>query len=45
MWLDKSLKSTVSGDPSKSHMVNGTKHYWNLNDSALAIFIDPCEDN
>ena len=25
-WLDKSLKSNVSGDPLMSKMVNGPKH-------------------
>ena len=25
-WLDNSLKSPISENPSKSNMVNGTKH-------------------
>ena len=44
-WLDKCLKSRVSEDPSRSNMVSGPKHCWNLNDSAFTIFIDPCESN
>ena len=42
---DKCLKSLDSDDPSKSDMVIGPKHCWNLNDSTFTIFIDPCEDN
>ena len=44
-WLDKCLKSRVLEDPSRSNMVSGPKHCWNLNDSAFTIFIDPCESN
>ena len=40
-----SLKSPVSEGPSSINMVNGPKHFWNLNDSTFAIFIDPYEDN
>ena len=43
-WLDKSLRSPVSEDPS-SNMVNGPKYCWKLNRSTFTIFIDPCEDN
>ena len=42
-WLDKFVRIPVSEDPSTSNMVNGSKHYWNLNDSTFPIFIDPCE--
>ena len=42
-WLNQSLKSSVSEDPSTSNMVIGPKHCWNLNDSTFTIFIDPCE--
>ena len=45
MLLYKRLKSPVSEDPSKSDMVNGPKHCWNLNESTFKIFIDPCEGN
>ena len=45
MWLDESLKSPVSEDPSTSNMVKMPKHCWNLNDSAFTVFIDPCENN
>ena len=38
-WLDKSLKSPVSEDPSTSNMVNGPKHYFSQNGSAITIFI------
>ena len=44
-FLDKSLKSPVSEIPWASNMVNSTKHFWNLNDRMITIFIDPCETN
>ena len=44
-WLDKCLKSPVSEDPSTSNTAKGPKNCWKLDDSALTIFIDPCEDN
>ena len=44
-WLDKCLKSTLSGDPSTSNMVNGPKHSGNLSDSIFTIFIDTSEQN
>ena len=43
--LDKCPKSPLSEDPSTSNMVNGLKHYWNLNDRTFTIFIDPSEGN
>ena len=44
-WLDKSLKSPVLDDASKSNMVVGAKHCWNLNNSTFTIFIDPWKGN
>ena len=44
-WLDQCVKSPVSRYPSKSNMVNGPKHCWNLKDSSFSIFIDNCEGN
>ena len=38
-WLDKCLKSPVSEDPLTGNMLNGWKHCFNLNDSALTIFL------
>ena len=43
MWLDKCPKSPVSENPSTSNMINGPKHWWNLNGSTFTIFIDSCE--
>ena len=34
-WLDQCLKSPVSEDPTKSNMVNATKHCPNLKDTSL----------
>ena len=45
MWLHHCLKSPVSESPSKSNMVNCSKHCWNLNGSIFTIFIDHCEGN
>ena len=39
-WLDKSLKSPISQDPSTGNMVNGRKHCFNLNNSIFTKFID-----
>ena len=44
-WLEKSLKITVSDDPSTSNMVNVPKHCSNLHHSIFIIFIDYCEVN
>ena len=44
-WLDKCLKSPVSGHPLKSNMVKGSKLCLNLNHTTLSIFIDQCADN
>ena len=44
-WLDACLKSPVSEDPSRSNMVNGPKHCWNLNASTFTILIDNSEGN
>ena len=38
-WLDQSLKSPVSDDPTKSNMVNGPKHCSNLKDSSLPYLL------
>ena len=38
-WLDQSLKSPVSDDPTKSHMVNGPKHCSNLKDTSLPYLL------
>ena len=43
--LDKRLKSPIEEDPSTSNMVNRPKHYWNLNDRSVTIFIYHCEGN
>ena len=39
-WLDKSLKSLVSENPSKSRMEKGPKHCSNLKYSSFSIFIN-----
>ena len=44
-WLGKCLKSHVSENASTSNMVNGPKHFSNLNGNTLTIFIDHCEGN
>ena len=38
-WLDQSLKSPVSDDPTKSNMVNGPKHCSNLKDTSLLYLL------
>ena len=43
--LVKCLKSPVFEDPSKSNMVNGSKHCSNLNHNTFSIYIDSCEVN
>ena len=45
MCLDKCLKSPVSVYPSRSNIVNGSKHCSNLNDNTFTIIIDPCKWN
>ena len=44
-WLNNCLERPISEHPSTSNVVNGTKHFGNLNDSAFTIFIDHCEGN
>ena len=44
-WLDKCLKGPVWEDPSTGNMVNGPKHWFNLNDSTFTIFVDHSEGN
>ena len=39
-WLDKCLKSRFSENPFAGSMVNASKRYFNLNDSAFTIPID-----
>ena len=43
--LDKCLKGPVWEDPSTGYMVNGPKHWFNLNESTFIILNDHCEDN
>ena len=38
-WLDQSLKSPVSEDPTKSNMVNKPKHCSNLKDTSLPYLL------
>ena len=38
-WLDQSLKSPVSEDPTKSTMVNTPKHCSNLKDTSLPYLL------
>ena len=45
IWLDQCLKSPVSEDPSKSNMVNASKHCSNLKDSPFTTFLGHWEDN
>ena len=44
-WLDQSLKSNVSEDPSKSNMVNAIKNCRNLKDASRTKFIYHSEGN
>ena len=38
-WLDQCLKSPVSENPTKSNMVNATKHCANLKDTSLPYLL------
>ena len=38
-WLDQSLKSPVSEDPTKSNMVNAPKYCSNLKDTSLPYLL------
>ena len=38
-WLDQSLKSPFSEDPTKSNMVNAPKHCSNLKDTSLLYLL------
>ena len=38
-WLDQCLKSLVSEDPTKSNMVNASKHCSNLKDTSLPYLL------
>ena len=44
-YSDNCIKSAVSEDSSTSHMVNLSKHYWNLHHSTFIKFIDHCQVN
>ena len=44
-WLDQSVNSPVSDDPSKSNIVRTPKHISNLKYSSFTIFIDHWEVN
>ena len=44
-WLDRCLKSPVSGHSLKSNMGNAPKYCSNLTDTSLTIFIDHWEVN
>ena len=39
-WLDKCLKSPVSEEPTRSNMVNVSKHCSNLHHINFIIFLD-----
>ena len=43
--LDKCLRSAVSEDPFTDNMVNGSKHFYNLNKSTVSFCIDRYEGN
>ena len=43
--LDKCLNAPVWEDPSTGDMVNGPKHWFNLNESVFIILSDNCEGN
>ena len=43
--LYKCLTIPLSEVPSRSNMVSGTKHCWNLNETTFTIFIDHCDGN
>ena len=38
-WLDQCLRSPVSGDPTKSNMVNAPKHCLKLKDTSLPYLL------
>ena len=42
IWLDKCLKSRVSGDLQTDNTANGLEHCCNLNGSKFTIFINHC---
>ena len=44
-WLFKCLRSPLSEVPSRSNMVRGTKHCWNMSKTTFTIFLDHCEGN
>ena len=44
-WLNKSLKSPLSEDPSGNNMLRGTKYFWNLSSTTVTIFFKNCEGN
>ena len=44
-WFDQCLKCTFSEDPSKSNMVNATKHCSNLKDTSFTRFTDHSKGN
>ena len=44
-WLGLCLESPVSEDPTKSNMVNASKHCPNLRDTSFTIFINHWEVN
>ena len=44
-WLDKCPKSTVWEDSSRGNVVNGPKHWFNLNGSTFTISTDHCDGN
>ena len=43
--LDKSLKSAVPDDPSRSNMADVRKHIGNLHHRIFNIFVDNCQGN
>ena len=42
-WLNKSLQIPLSEDPWRSNILRVTKHFWNLSDTTLTIFIIHCK--
>ena len=44
-WLDKSLKSLVSDNPSTSNMINGLKNFSKLVHNIFKIFMGTCQGN
>ena len=43
--LDKRLKSNVLEEPFTDNVLNGRKHYFNLDGGTFTIFIDHSEGN